>query len=189
MKVLIFYWSFSGNTKKVALTIQKSLKELEIDPVLKKITAKGSENINFFEYDLIFIGTPVYDFLPPKPVLKFMQVKLKQYKKEGYVKLKAPRIGKNVVIFCTYAGDHTGESEAIPVAKYIGQIFDHLGFDIKGEWYIVGQLFIKSKTKEELERYNTQGKLGDIRGRPNGDDLAKVEKDVINLVNSLNQAI
>ncbi|MBA7596730.1 hypothetical protein ES703_03717 [subsurface metagenome] len=44
---------------------------------------------------------------------------------------------------------------------------------------------MKSKTKEELERYNTQGRLGDIRGRPNSDDLAKVEKDVKDLIKSM----
>jgi len=82
------------------------------------------------------------------------------------------------VIFCTYSGPHTGVNEAIPVCKYLGQFFEHLGFEVAGEWCIVGEFH----NREEL---SIKGKMGDIRGRPNEQDLSKVEKDVRQLIKSI----
>ena len=44
----------------------------------------------------------------------------------------------------------------------MGQLFDHLGYTIIAEWYIVGEY----KT-ERLQGHSVAGRLGDIRGRPN----------------------
>ena len=81
-------------------------------------------------------------------------------------------------MFCTYSGPHTGINEAIPVGKYMGQFFEHLGFEVAREWYIVGEFHGR-------EDHSTMGKLGDIRGRPNEQDLAGVESDVSELVSSI----
>ena len=57
--------------------------------------------------------------------------------------------------------------------KYMGQLFDHLGFSILAEWYVVGEY----KT-EKLRSHSMGGRLGDIRGRPNQADLAEVAEKV-----------
>ncbi len=58
----------------------------------------------------------------------------------------------------------------VPPVLYAGQFFEHLGFTVVGEWYIVGEFH------GSLEA-STQGKLGDIRGRPNEEDLRTVRQD------------
>ena len=83
-----------------------------------------------------------------------------------------------MLIFCTYSGPHTGINEAIPAGKYAGQFFEHLGFTVLDEWYIVGEF-------HGNERASTMGRLGDIRGRPNQQDLAQVQRDVSELVQSI----
>ena len=60
----------------------------------------------------------------------------------------------------------------------MGQFFEHIGFEIVGEWHIVGE-------SHDSEEYSTKGRLGDIRGRPNEQDLAKVENDTSELVRSI----
>jgi methylmalonyl-CoA mutase cobalamin-binding subunit len=54
-----------------------------------------------------------------------------KYRRAGRVRTGSPKIpGKNVLIFCTYSGPHTGLNEAIPAGKYAGQFFEHLGFTV-----------------------------------------------------------
>jgi flavodoxin len=177
LKTLIIYWSATGNTEKVAGAIQKALYGEGVKPVIKKISQAAEEELH--QYDLIFLGSPTYEFLPPEPVQKFVKQKMKLYRERGDIKLCAPKIaGKTAVVFCTYSGPHTGIREATPVGEYIGQVFEHLGFEVAAKWYIVGEF-------HEQEDFSTKGKLGDIRGRPNQQDLAEVENNVAELVRSI----
>jgi len=177
LNTLVIYWSATHNTEKVANTIEKALVSEGIKPVVKKIADSAEEEL--YEYDLVFLGTPSYQFLPPEPVQNFLKEKMKVHGKRGDIKPCAPRIpGKTAVIFCTYSGPHTGIREAIPVGEYIGQFFEHIGFEVAAKWYTVGEFH----GREEL---STQGKLGDIRGRPNEQDLAEVTGNVTTLIKSL----
>ncbi len=177
IKTLILYWSATGNTEKVAGAIQKALRSEEIEPIVKKIVEAEGEEL--YDYDLVFLGSPSYQFLPPEPVRDFIKKKMKIYGERGDIKLGAPVIpGKTAVVFCTYSGPHTGVNEARPVGEYLGQFFEHLGFSVAAKWYTVGEFH----GREEL---STKGKLGDIRGRPNQQDLAEVESNVIRLIKSL----
>ena len=177
MKALIIYWSATGNTEKVANAIQSSLLQEKVTPKLMKIPEGEEEEL--YDYDLVFLGSPSYEWHPPEPVLHFIQKKIGQHRERGDVKLCAPKVpGKTAVIFCTYSGPHTGVNEAIPVCKYLGQFFEHLGFEVAGEWCIVGEFHNRPE-------FSTKGKLGDIRGRPNEQDLSRVENDVRKLIKSL----
>jgi hypothetical protein len=48
-----------------------------------------------------------------------------------------------------------------------------LGYTIIGEWYVVGEY-----KPEEVRNHSIGGRLGDIRGRPNEDDLREVAEKV-----------
>ena len=177
LTTLILYWSATGNTRKVTEAINKGLERAGVTPVIMKINEAQDEDL--FKYDLVFIGSPSYQWLPPEPVQKYINAKMKYHREKGHIKPCAPKIpGKSVVIFCTYSGPHTGIDEAIPAVKYLGQFFAHIGFNILAEWYVVGEF-------HNHEEFNINGKLGDIRGRPTGEDLYKIENDVVNLINSL----
>jgi hypothetical protein len=177
MKAIIIYWSKTGNTEKVALAIQESLQEAGISVSLKKVEDAGE--IDFFSYDLICLGFPSYRWRPPKPVDEFLNSTFRAHRKEGRVKVSAPKLSdKNALIFCTYSGPHSGIREAIPAGLYAGQFFEHIGFTVLDELYVVGE-FHGSLAE------STQGKLGDIRGRPNAEDLSKVKADVKKLANRM----
>jgi flavodoxin len=180
LKTLVIYWSATGNTDKVAGAIQKALVREGIEPAVKKVSEAGAEEL--YQYDLVFLGAPSYQFLPPEPVLRFVKQKMKLHAERGDIKPCAPKIaGKTAVVFCTYSGPHTGINEVTPVGEYLGQFFEHLGFDVAAKWYLVGEFH----GREEL---STRGRLGDIRGRPNQQDLSQVESDVSRLIKTLRSA-
>jgi flavorubredoxin len=177
LKALIIYWSATGNTEKVAGSIKTALLQNGITPEVKKINEAADEDL--YQYDLVFLGSPSYQFLPPEPIQRFVKQQMKVHNEKGDIKPGAPRIDrKTAVIFCTYSGPHTGIREATPVGEYLGQFFEHIGFEIAAKWYTIGEFH----GREDL---STQGKLGDIRGRPNQRDLADVENSVHDLIKAL----
>jgi flavorubredoxin len=177
VKALVLYWSATGNTEKVAYAIQQALNAEGIKTVIKKVAEAGGEEL--FDYDLVFFGSPSYSFLPPEPVIKFVKEKMGLHLQRGDIKPGAPVVpGKTAVVFCTYSGPHTGVREATPVGEYLGQLFEHIGFEVAANWYIVGEF-------HGNEEFSTRGRLGDIRGRPNREDLAEVKNNVATLVKCL----
>jgi FMN-dependent NADH-azoreductase len=177
LKVLIIYWSATGNTEKVAFAIQQALAREGIKPVIKKVGEAAEEEL--YNYNLVFLGAPSYMWQPPAPVQEYVKAKMDYYRKRGSIKLCAPKVpGKKAVVLVTYSGPHTGIEEAIPVGKYLKQFFEHLGFDLVGEWYVVGEF-------HGSEENSTKGRLGDIRGRPNRQDLSEVESNVSTLIKSI----
>jgi flavodoxin len=174
---IVIYWSGTGNTKKVANAICNGLKKAGLKPTLK--TVAEADNDDILGYDLVFLGSPSHMFLPAEPVLKFIRGNMRSYRQRDLVKPCAPKVeGKNAVVFCTYSGPHTGKAEAVPAAKCMRQFFEHLGFTVVGEWYVVGEF-------HGDEVLSTKGKLGNIKGRPNRRDLARVERSVVELVEKL----
>jgi hypothetical protein len=60
------------------------------------------------------------------------------------------------------------------VGKDIGQYFEHIGFTVLAEWYILSE-FHGSKEN------NTQGRLGDLRGKPTAEQLQGVKEDATHI--------
>ncbi|MGB9700257.1 MAG: flavodoxin family protein [Thermodesulfobacteriota bacterium] len=177
MKAAIIYWSKTGNTEKVAHTIKEAFNEAEVDAIIKRVEEAG--DFDFFAFDLICLGFPSYQWHPPEPMDMFLKSKFSAYRQQGRVKVNAPRIpGKYVLIFCTFSGPHTGINEAIPAGKYAGQFFDHLGFQVVDEWYILSEF-------HGSEINSTQGRMGDIRGKPTAAELQQIKQNALKLIQGL----
>jgi flavodoxin len=168
-KALIIYWSKTGNTEKVANAIKQGLEETSIQVTMKR--PEEAENIDYFDYDFVCVGAPSYSWHPPEPMTNFLKKKFAAYRQQGKVKLSAPTVlGKVALIFVTYSGPHTGIDEAIPAGKDMRQFFEHIGFNVIDEWYIL------SEFHDSLEN-STKGRMGDIRGKPTSEDLQKIKED------------
>lgn len=166
-KAVVLYWSHSGNTERVAARIRQGLAEGGFDALLKKL--EEADNVDFFEYDLVCFGVPSYSWHPPEPADDYLKKKFSFYRNKGRVKAGAPVVqGKNALVFCTYSGPHTGIREAVPAGMYIGQFFEHLGFVVVDEWYILSEF-------HGSEENNTMGRMGDIRGLPSEDELKRIQ--------------
>ncbi|WP_243545698.1 hypothetical protein [Pseudodesulfovibrio tunisiensis] len=180
MRILNLYASMNGNTEKVATEVEKSLFGMGHDVETVNV-ARDERELELLEYDITFIGGGVYSWLPCKAMLGWIDRQMAAAKKKGLILPNSPRVpGKFVSVYATYAGPHTGEAEAVPAIKYMGQLFDHIGVTIASEWSVVGEF-----SPEKMHFMNTCGRLGNIEGRPNADDLRAVREQVCALVQSL----
>lgn len=171
---LVLYWSRSGNTEKVARVIHDSLSRSGFESTLLRI--EPDLDVDYFDYNLVFCGAPVYSFLPPEAVQEF----LKKRRGRGEVLPGAPeKPGHIAVVFCTYGGGHTGFREAVPALKYMGQFFEHMGMRVVDEWAVVGEF------REAGAGYNEGGRLGDITGRPSEQDLLDTRGKTMGLIRRL----
>jgi hypothetical protein len=101
----------------------------------------------------------------------FLKKKFNYYRENGKIKLGAPKFeGKKAIVFVTYSGPHTGIAEATPVGKDIGQYFEHIGFTVTAEWYVLSEF-------HGQKEYSTQGRLGDIRGKPTAEQLQGIKDE------------
>jgi flavodoxin len=165
---LIVYFSNTGNTEKVAHSIMEGLESAGLKVDLEK--PSEAENLDFFAYDLVCVGSPSIEWQPAKPISDILKAKLNLYRNQGKIKPCAPKVkGKNALVFVTYSGPHTGVEEATPAGKTIRQYFEHFGFNVVAEWYVIGEFHGR-------EDMSTLGRLGDIRGKPTKEDLAKIRK-------------
>jgi multimeric flavodoxin WrbA len=166
---LIVYWSKTGNTEKVANAIKQGLEEANLHVTVKKPV--DAENLDWFDYDLVCVGCPSHSWHPPEQMTNFLKKKFNYYRENGKIRLGAPKVGgKKAIVFVTYSGTHTGIAEATPVGKDIGQYFEHIGFTVLAEWYVLSE-FHGSKES------NTQGRLGDLRGKPTAEQLQVIKDD------------
>jgi len=96
MKILVAYFSQTGNTKQVAEAIHQEM-AISNETDLKKIEETGGEN--FSEYDLVFVGSPIHagglaaqvkgwlEALPENPTFKlaaFVSHASFAYEKQGF---------------------------------------------------------------------------------------------------------
>jgi flavodoxin len=174
---VIIYWSKTGNTEKVAVAIKEGLEAAGVYTNIKR--CEEAENAEFFDYDLVCLGSPAYEFHLPKPMANYIKTKLIDYRKRGFIKIGAPKVpGKSALVFCTYSGPHTGINEATTTGKYISQFFEHIGFSVIDEWYVL------SEFHGSLENSTKVG-MGDIRGKPTKEDLQKIKEEAKRVASSL----
>lgn len=166
-KAIVIYWSHTGNTEKVAERVRAGLAAGGFHVTATRV--EEAADVDFFDHDLVCVGFPSYNWHPPKPVDDFLCAKFKAYRAQGRVLPCAPLSpGKSALIFCTYSGPHTGIREAIPAGKYAGQFFEHLGFAVVDEWYVLAEF-------HGSEEMSTLGRMGNIKGLPSKEDLDRIE--------------
>lgn len=176
MKAIVVYDSLGGNTEKVARTIHSALAQGGVSSDLVKVTRET--DVEFYDYDLLFLGSPVIAWGPTNTMRDFVLGKLRAYHKTKIRPAAPLRPGKFGVSFCTYSGTHIGADEAIPLTKWFSAFIGHLGCQVLGEWHILGEF-------HNLDEPNMKGRMGDIRGRPNEHDLAEVANRVRGLLAGL----
>lgn len=165
---LVLYWSRTGNTAKVARAIEAGLRAGGMATTLCPVAQAG--DLDFFDFDLVCLGFPSYNWHPPRAMDDYLKSKFEQYRHQGKVLPGAPRVpGRNALIFCTFSGPHTGLREAIPAGMYAAQFFEHLGFTVLDEWYVLSEFH----GSEEL---STKGRMGNIKGLPDDTELRRIEE-------------
>jgi flavodoxin len=94
LKILIVYYSGSGNTKKVSEMVQTKLQDLGHEVLLKNALTAKSEHVE--ANDLLIIGTPIHG------KILFGQKHAREFNKFLSSELPSDLSKKTVIIFATF---------------------------------------------------------------------------------------
>jgi flavodoxin len=149
MKVLVTYYSLTGNTEKLARSIYEAIHmEKELRPIQEVTSVEG--------YDLIFVGFPVHAHSVPAKALSFF---------------KNLHEGQNIALFCTHGSLRGGRlpKQALEHAIGIATRAKILGtFGVRGK---VDVPIIDALIKQAEHRAWAEEAQG-ASGHPTESDLA-----------------
>ncbi len=162
MKVLILYYSNTGNTEKVAKAIKEGLQNQDVD----LIALDNAASTTLSDYELLILGSGVYASRAKNSLIKFIT--------------SAPALPKKIALFCTH---ESLEFYQTPFKK-LEKLFQKQGCSIVGEFDCVGEnlgmpvedrmKMINSFPPERREEIIKSLEIS--KGRPNEDDLEKAKK-------------
>lgn len=162
MKILITYYSQSGNTKLIAEVIKNGLPTEEVD--IKPINEM--DPTDFGKYDLVFLGSGVYSSRVHSSVVNLMK--------------RVTEFPAKFIYFCTHASLKLYQT---PFAK-VTKILEKHNCIIIGEFDCVGEnkvislesrmQAINSLPPEERDKALKNVKL--TEGRPNDEDIKSAKQ-------------
>jgi flavodoxin len=157
LKILVTYFSKTGNTEKVAQSIKNGLEGQEVD--LKPV--KNVEPSSLKEYDIIFLGSGIYASRVDKSLPDLVKA--------------AHALPQNFVFFCTHASADSYQDGF----KFVKRTLEKFNSKILGEFDCMGdnigipEATIKSMLdklpldkRKEAEEHQKR-----LKGRPNEEDL------------------
>ena len=172
LKILITFFSNTGNTEKVAISMKDGLTEHDVDMIAVKEVAPETLN----SYDIVFLGSGVYASRIDKSVLTL-------------VKKAVPDLPSKLVYFCTHASLKLYQEPF----KRINNIAKEHNCEIIGKFDCVGEnLGIPLETQlgmlEKLPEDQKEKAIKDMekmKGRPNELDLENAKNFATSLMKNL----
>jgi len=162
MKILITYFSQSGNTKLIAEAIKNGLstEEVELKPI------NEMDPTEFGKYDLVFLGSGVYSSRIHSSVVNLIK--------------KVTEFPPKFIYFCTHASLKLYQTPFIKVTR----ILEKNNCTIIGEFDCVGEnkvisLESRMQTINSLPPKERDKALKNVKlteGRPNGEDIKNAKK-------------
>lgn len=177
LNAVVLYWSAGGNTERMAHAATEGLIAGGADVTVLSISDPRADEIDLSAYYLVGLACPSYHFGAPLPIRRYVEQALRKHGVRPTAPVLPQRWG---VAMVTYAGPHTGIDEATPAGDYLVQGLRHLGRQVRGVWYTVGEFH-----GDPDQENNRVGWLGDIRGRPNAHDLGVVTTNARGLASVL----
>lgn len=145
--VIIVFFSATGNTKKIADTIQKKLEVMNVSATQYDITTYQNRNrkLSFTQYDAIIFGFPIYSLRAPRVCREWLE------RQNGE--------GKRCSVFFSYGG--FGKE---PAHYYMKELLEKCNFKIVSTAEFLG-----------AHTFNYSGWKA-AEGRPNQSDLGIAEE-------------
>ena len=171
LKILITYYSNTGNTQKVAESIKDGLSEENI----QLISIKDLDPSVLNSYDLVFLGSGVYASRVHKSVLDLIK--------------KAPKLPPRIVYFCTHASLKFYQKPFDKITKLLEKqdcsilgsfdcVGENLGMPKEKQIEMLNRLPLEQRKKAEVERKKTIG-------HPNSEDLQNATKFAQSIIKNL----
>ncbi len=170
MKVLVTYFSQSGNTEKIAKGIFEEVSQAG-DTQLKKLEDVAADEVK--DYDCIFIGSPLHSGDLAQPVKDF----LKEIK---------GRAGQKMAGFITHFVPAYPDQEMDAFTKPLKSASQENGMDYVGSFDCQGYLndALHKPVQEKLQLSDEQwaGMVKEMTGKPSADDVDNAKAFVRNLL-------
>ncbi len=172
LKILITFFSNTGNTEKVANSLKDGLTDHNVD----MIPVKEVEPKTLHSYDIVFLGSGVYASRIDKSVLTL-------------IKKAVPDLPEKLAYFCTHASLKLYQEPF----KRINNIAKEHNCEIIGKFDCVGenlgipletQLGMLEKLPED-QREKAIKDMDKMKGRPNEMDLENAKNFATSLVKNL----
>ena len=172
MKILITYFSNTGNTEKIAKSMKDGLMDYDVD----MISVKELNPEKLDSYDMILLGSGVYANKIERSVIKL-------------VKKAIPKIPSKFAYFCTHASLEFYQKPFEKVTKIIKEY----NCEIIGEFDCVGEN-LGMPLKSQLEMFNrlpedqrkkAEKSLEKTKGHPDEKDFENAKKFAISLAKGL----
>ena len=153
IKVMMAFFSATGNTKQIAKKIQKKFNDLNVSITVVDITSSSSreEDILISKYDAFIFGFPIYSMRAPRVCREWLQ--------------KLDGEGKKCSVFFTYGG--FGKD---PAHYYIKELLDKQNFKLVSTAEFLG-----------AHTFNYSGWKA-AQNRPNESDFKLAEEYVIRTI-------
>jgi hypothetical protein len=198
-KCLVTYSSFTGNTEKVALRFKETFKkqgwQCDVFKVRKKAEDILRPPFDIRQYDFVCAGSGLRAHLPYNEILNMLRgfrtgmdprITLRNRDETiPYITEPLPEIpahkrdpklfhrkmvlgpdSPKAVVFITYGGYEFGPKEAEPAVQLLALELEHIGFQFIGKFCCPGK-YLDDPTPRTFH--------GDIRDKPNENDLLKAE--------------
>ena len=172
LKILITFFSNTGNTEKVANSMKDGLIDYDVD----LIPATDVDPITLSLYDIVFLGSGVYASRIDKSILNI-------------IKKAVPDLPAKLAYFCTHASLKLYQEPF----KRINDLVKEHNCEIVDDFDCVGenlgipletQLTMLERLPEDQKEQAKKDKEK-IKGRPNETDLENAKKFAITLVKNL----
>ncbi|MFX0155264.1 MAG: flavodoxin family protein [Candidatus Hodarchaeota archaeon] len=171
MKILVTYFSKTGNSEKVAYSIKKGLEGQEVDIM----PTKDVNPINLNKYDLIFLGSGIYASRVNKALPDLVNA--------------AQELPQNFVFFCTHASAESYQDGFKLVKRTLNKFnvniideFDCMGENIGIPKATILSMLEKLPPEKRKEAEEHQKRL---KGRPNDEDLENARKFAQSIIEKL----
>lgn len=170
MKILIAYYSLTGNTEAVAKAMNEALAEENV--LLKKIEEVDPSSLK--SYDLVIIGSGIYAARMHKTVKKFLK--------------EATELPEKVALFYTHATEEPEIFEPFP--RDIRKILEKGACEICAEFECLGEQKGMSTAEQEQRlqalsaeaRAKAEQDMERLKGHPNSEDLEDAKKFAKDLI-------
>jgi len=172
LKILITFFSNTGNTEKVANSMKDGLTDYDVD----LIPADDVDPTTLSSYDIVFLGSGVYASRIDKSILNI-------------IKKAVPDLPAKLAYFCTHASLKLYQEPF----KRINDLVKEHNCEIVDDFDCVGenlgipletQLTMLERLPEDQKEQAKKDKEK-IKGRPNETDLENAKKFAITLVKNL----
>ena len=158
MRILVCYFSGTGNTEKIAKSIQEGLEGQEVD--LLKI--KDVDPAKIGDYDLVVLGSGIYGGMVSKNITAMMK--------------QITEFPPKVAFFNTHSSPMSYSKKAY---KRIIKKFETEGSKVVGNFECIGEnIGVPKEVQENMlsnlppeEQERQRKRLEEIKGRPNAKDL------------------